>query len=207
MKKNNPGSSNKIKPIIFLSVFTIAFLMIFVLVSCGNTTNSAAASSGNTQSESSGSNVESSDGAVQEEVVKSVKGEDLTDYDTAKAGAEIKGAIPGFLCTNKDNFIPVEIKNTSDFTWRNDSKNSVRVGYHYYGQDVDVSDYDGAMRTELEKNVAPGETIKVNVLINDIKSPGNYVIQIDLVLEGKYWFSSKGIAMIESPTYFGESQN
>ncbi|MHB8279258.1 MAG: hypothetical protein ACYDIA_16635 [Candidatus Humimicrobiaceae bacterium] len=77
----------------------------------------------------------------------------------------------------------------------------------YKCQDVDVSDYDGATRTELEKNVAPGETIKVNVLINDIKSPGNYVIQIDLVLEGKYWFSSKGIAMLESPTYFGESQN
>ena len=206
MKKNNPDSSNKIKPIIFLSVFTIAFLMIFVLVSCRNTTNSAA-SNGNTQSESSGSNVESSDGAVQEEVVNSVKGEDLTDYDTAKAGAEIKGAIPGFLCTNKDNFIPVEIKNTSDFTWRNDSKNSVRVGYHYYGQDVDASDYDGTMRTELKNNVAPGETIKVDMLINDIKQPGNYVIQIDLGLEGKYWFSSKEMVMIESTTYFGECAN
>ena len=101
----------------------------------------------------------------------------------------------------------VEIKNTSDFTWRNDSANSVRVGYHYYGQDVDASDYDGTMRTELKNNVAPGETIKVEMLMNDIKQPGNYIIQIDLVLEGKYWFSSKGMEMIESPTYFGESAN
>ena len=152
-------------------------------------------------------NTVNSDGVVQEEIVGSVKGEDLTDYDTAKAGAELKGAIPGFLCTNKDNILTVEIKNTSDFTWRNDSKNSVRVGYHYYGQDVDVSDYDGTMRTELKNNVAPGETIKADMLINDIKQPGNYVIQIDLVLEGKYWFSSKEMVMIESTTYFGECAN
>lgn len=200
---NHPG---KIKIIIFISVIAISFLIIGLLVSCGG--ESSVTSSGNgAQTENQDSGTVSSDEIVQEETVDSVKGEDLTNYDTVKVGAELKGAIPSYLCTNKDNILTIEIKNTSDFTWRSDSKNSVRVGYHYYGQDVDASDYDGTMRTELKNNVAPGETIKVDMLMNDIKQPGNYVIQIDLVLEGKYWFSSKDMEMIESPTYFGECAN
>ncbi|MCX6346897.1 MAG: hypothetical protein NTZ89_03005 [Actinobacteria bacterium] len=200
---NRPG---KIKIIIFISVIAISFLIIGLMVSCGGSSK-VASGSNNTQTGNQDSGTASSDEIVQEETVDSVKGEDLTNYDTVKVGAELKGAIPSYLCTNKDNILTIEIKNTSDFTWRNDSKNSVRVGYHYYGQDVDASDYDGTMRTELKNNVAPGETIKVDMLMNDIKQPGNYVIQIDLVLEGKYWFSSKGVEMIESPTYFGESAN
>ncbi|MHB1375996.1 MAG: hypothetical protein ACYCXB_01015 [Candidatus Humimicrobiaceae bacterium] len=200
---NHPG---KIKIIIFISAIAISFLIIGLLVSCGGG-NSVTSSLNSTQTKNQDSGTVSSNENVQEETVASVKGEDLTNYDTVKVGAELKGAIPGYLSTNKDNILTIEIKNTSDFTWRNDSKNSVRVGYHYYGQDVDASDYDATTRTELKNNVAPGETIKVDMLINDIKQPGNYVIQIDLVLEGKYWFSSKGMEMIESPTYFGESTN
>ena len=206
MKKNSLNHVNRVRIFILVSVIMVSFLVIGSLVSCGGGSN--VASGGNTtQADNQDANTVNSDGVVQEETVDSVKGEDLTNYDTAKVGAELKGAIPGFLCTNKDNILTVEIKNTSDFTWRNDSANSVRVGYHYYGQDVDASDYDGTMRTELKNNVAPGETIKVEMLMNDIKQPGNYIIQIDLVLEGKYWFSSKGMEMIESPTYFGESAN
>jgi len=200
MINNSLKRLGKIRIIILISAVMVSFLIISSLVSCGGSSNNA-------QTDNQNSVTTKGDGVVQEETVNSVKGEDLTNYDTAKAGAELKGAIPGFLCTNKDNIIVVEIKNTSDFTWRNDSANSVRVGYHYYGQDVDASDYDGTMRTELKNNVAPGETIKVEMLMNDIKQPGNYIIQIDLVLEGKYWFSSKGMEMIESPTYFGESAN
>jgi len=205
MRTNNLRINKKIKLIVFLSIFTITVLLISGMISC-----TAAGSSGNTASNNSGQanqNDTNDTGNVQEETITSVKGEDLTNYDNVKVGAEIKGAIPSYLCTTKDNYITIEIKNTSDFTWRNDSKNAVRVGYHYYGQDVDASDYDGTSRTELKTNVAPGETTKVDVLINNIKQPGNYVIQIDLVLEGMYWFSSKGVAMIESPAYFGECQN
>jgi len=206
MRTDNLKINKKIKLIAFLSIFTIALLLIFGMISCTSTGSSGDTAS-NSSEQTDQNNNNNGTGDVQEETITSVKGEDLTDYDSVKVGAEMKGAIPGFLLTNKDNYITIEIKNTSDFTWRNDSVNSVRVGYHYYGQDVDASDYDSTSRTELAKNVAPGETIKVDVLINDIKQPGNYVIQIDLVLEGKYWFSSKDVTMIESPAYFGESES
>lgn len=191
----------KNKILITLFIALVSVFLIITFTSCSGKTSNSTESSGDSAQESTDNNI------VQEEIVESIPEEDLTDYDNAKVGAEIKGAIPGFLCTNKDNYITVEIKNTSDFTWRTDSRYPVKVGYHYYGQDVDSSDYDGTSRTFFEKNVEPGETVKVNVLVNDIKQPGNYVLQIDLVLEGKYWFSSKDVQMLESQTYFGECAN
>ena len=141
--------------------------------------------------------------AVEEEALPEI------DYQNATVGAEMVGSIPSFLCTNRDNYIKIQITNTSDFTWRNERPGVVRIGYHYYGQDVDYVDYDGTNRTLLQKDVEPGETISVIVLINDIINPGTYVIQIDPVLEGNeipennFWFSSKGVEMIQGPVYFG----
>ena len=68
----------------------------------------------------------------------------------------------------------------------------------------DANDYDGTSRSVFENDVEPGETAKIDVLINDITQSGNYVLQIDIVLEGKYWFSSKGVEMLESPVFFSE---
>ncbi len=198
MKQN----SKKVKSIILsflLLVFT--FSVMFTASSCFAGSDSGI--NANTAAEEDMEDAEISD-EIEEEVVEAVKSEDLTDYDNANVGAEIKGAIPGFLCTNKDNIITVEVKNTSDFTWRVDSRYPVKIAYHYYGQDVDANDYDGTSRSVFEKDVEPGETAKVDVLVNDITQPGNYVLQIDLVLEGKYWFSSKGVEMLESPVFFSE---
>ena len=116
--------------------------------------------------------------------------------------AELYGYMPSYLCTDTDNYVKVEVTNTSDFTWRARGENKVRLGYHYYGQDVDFVEYDKTARTALSEHLEPGETAVVEVLINDITNPGTYVVQIDLVLEGHWWFSSKDIPMIEARVYF-----
>ncbi|MCG2789029.1 MAG: hypothetical protein L6405_03635, partial [Actinomycetia bacterium] len=134
------------------------------------------------------------------------------DFTNAIIGAEIKGYIPSYMLTDKDNFIKIEITNTSDFVWRTDRPNLVRIGYHYYGQDVDFVDYDRTARSVLPQEVNPGETVTIDVLINDIKNEGTYVIQIDPVMEGSniaehnFWFSSKGVSMLEGTAYFGPSE-
>lgn len=139
--------------------------------------------------------------------------ESIPDLTNAKIGAEMKGAIPSYLCINKENIIKIEIKNTSDFTWRIESPNVVRLGYHYFGQDVDYVDYDRTTRTVLPHEVKPEETVTVEVRIVDITNEGTYVIQIDPVLEGNdvpdnnFWFSSKGITMLEGTVYFGTCTN
>lgn len=138
----------------------------------------------------------------EEELQELEETEEAVDYENAQFGAEIKGYIPSFLCTDSDNYIKIEITNTSDFTWRTGGQNSVRIGYHYYGQDVDYSDYDNTTRTLLSNNVEPGESAIIEVSINDITHKGNYVIQIDLVLEGICWFSAKEVPMLEGKAYF-----
>ncbi len=149
-----------------------------------------------------GTNQESSNGneenANDDTAAQETSAVEEVDFTNATIGAEIKGYIPSYMLTDKDNIIKIEITNTSDFAWRTDKPNLVRIGYHYYGQDVDFTDYDRTARSVLPQEVNPGETVTVDVLINDIKNEGTYVIQIDPVMEGSniaennFWFSSKG---------------
>ena len=127
---------------------------------------------------------------------------DTTDYGSVTVGAELYGYMPSYLCTDTDNYVKIQVTNTSDFTWIAGGENKVRIGYHYFGQDVDFVEYDKTTRSVLPGNLEPGETATVEVLINDITNPGTYVVQIDLVLEGHFWFSSKDIPMIEGRVYF-----
>ncbi len=127
---------------------------------------------------------------------------DTTDYSIVTAGAELYGYMPSYLCTDIDNYVKIEVTNSSDFTWRAHGNNKVRIGYHFYGQNVDFVEYDKTSRSPLPENLDPGQSGVVEVLINDITNPGTYVVQIDLVLEGHWWFSSKNIPMIEGKVYF-----
>ncbi len=185
---------SKTSEIKLLIISLISILFIFIFSSC--TSTSAEKIDVDTQE---GKETET----ISEEEIKELEGVvEAVDYQNAQVGAEIKGYIPSFLCTDSDNYIKIEITNTSDFTWRSSGENMVRIGYHYYGQDVDYSDYDQTARTPLPHNVEPGESVTVEVLINDITHSGTYVLQIDPVLEGYFWFSSKDVALLQGKTYF-----
>ncbi len=190
---------------LILFLFTIIltlFFFIFSVVSC-TFQSSAEETSTQADKQSAEESDESPDVITSEELEEAVAAlEEQIDYDNAVIGAELKGFIPSYLCTNKDNYIKIEVTNTSDFTWKCDGRDTVRVGYHYYGQDVEYTDYDRTARTALPCDIAPGESSEVEILINDITNEGIYVIQIDLVLEGKFWFSSKGVSMIDGVVLF-----
>ena len=182
----------RISAINLLTISTLLIFLIFTLITACTTpvTDKIGVSEEEQQQEQ------------EEEIQELEETEEAVDYENAQFGAEIKGYIPSFLCTDSDNYIKIEITNTSDFTWRSGGQNPVRIGYHYYGQDVDYSDYDNTTRTLLSNNVEPGESAAIEVLINDITHKGNYVIQIDLVLEGICWFSAKEVTMLEGIAYF-----
>jgi hypothetical protein len=183
----------KMQAINLLVIIIISFFLILTFISCSPRITDKIDV---TKEESEG---------ISEEEVEELEEEafDVVDYESAQVGAEIKGYIPSFLCTDSDNYIKIEITNTSDFTWKSSGEDTVRIGYHYYGQDVDYRDYDKTTRTLLPNNVEPGESVTIEVLINDITHKGIYVLQIDPVLEGYFWFSSKGIPMLEGRAYFG----
>jgi hypothetical protein len=123
------------------------------------------------------------------------------DYENAEIGAEITGYIPSFLCTDSDNYIKIEIKNTSDFTWRAGGEDRVRISYHYWGQDVDNSAYENN-RTSLPDDLEPGESTFVEVLINAVTEEGIYILQIDPVIEGFDYLSNREVEMLQGKVYF-----
>jgi len=92
---------------------------------------------------------------------------------------------------------------TADSVQKRKSLFEGKIGYHYWGQDVDYSEYDNPSRTSLPNNLEPGESATIEVLIIGVTNEGIYVLQIDPVLEGHFWFSSKDIPMLEGRTYFG----
>lgn len=194
----------------FIFFILIALFLIILSTSCSSILGGSATAKTDvgTNQESSNGNEENANGDTNAQEMSPVE---EVDFTNATIGAEIKGYIPSFMLTDKDNFIKIEITNTSDFAWRIDRPNLVRIGYHYYGQDVDFTDYDRTARSGLPNEVNPGDTVTIDVLINDIKNEGTYVIQIDPVMEGSniaennFWFSSKGVSMLEGPVYFGPS--
>jgi hypothetical protein len=123
------------------------------------------------------------------------------DFENAEIGAEMTGYIPSFLCTDSDNYIKIEIKNTSDFTWRADGENRVRISYHYWGQNVDNSAYENN-RTPLPDDLEPGESAFIEVLINAVTEEGIYILQIDPVIEGFDYLSNREVEMLQGKVYF-----
>ncbi|MBE3090322.1 MAG: hypothetical protein IMZ45_04710 [Actinobacteria bacterium] len=186
--------------------FILIALLIISSTSCSSVLGGVATSKTDVGSkqESSNGNEENTNGDTSVQETSPVE---EVDFTNATIGAEIEGYIPSYLLTDKDNFIKIKITNTSDFAWRTDVPNLVRIGYHYYGQDVDFTDYDRTVRSVLPQEVNPGETVTIDVLINDIKNEGTYTIQIDPVMEGNFWFSGKGVSMLEGTAYFGPSGN
>ena len=198
---------------IILAIFIAAFIVTFPMIGCKRVTVTPAATVETTAPETIALKTTTAPitAATSSETTETVQPA-VTAEKITKIGAEMTGAIPSFMCINKTNFVTVKVKNTSDFTWRTDVPNLVRFGYHFYGQDVSFTEYDNTIRTVLPHDVKPGEIAIVNVEIKDVLNKGTYVIQIDMVQEANddaannFWFSSKGVTMIEGTSYFGTCQ-
>jgi len=196
-----------------LIIFIFVMTAIFEVTGCKNDTIAPETTADTTtpQTTSLPETAAASSATVSAETEETEQPEIIAEKITL-VGAEMTGAIPSFMCINKKNLVTIEVKNTSDFTWRTEIPNLVRFGYHFYGQDVSFTEYGNTLRTVLPHDVKPGETATVNVEINDVVNKGNYVIQIDMVQEANddpannFWFSSKGVAMVEGHSYFGACQ-
>jgi hypothetical protein len=204
---------------IILAIFIVAFIVMFPMIGCKKVTVTPATTVETTAPETTAPETTAVletttapiTAATSSETTETVQPA-VTAEKITKIGAEMTGAIPSFMCINKTNIVKVTVKNTSDFTWRTDIPNLVRFGYHFYGQDVSFTEYDNTIRTVLPHDVKPGEIAIVNVEIKDVLNKGTYVIQIDMVQEANddaannFWFSSKGVTMIEGTSYFGTCQ-
>jgi hypothetical protein len=63
----------------------------------------------------------------------------------------------------------------------------IRIAYHWLGPAGEIVDYDGH-RTPLPANIRPGTESIVPVHVAPPATPGNYLLEFDLVHEGVRWF-------------------
>jgi hypothetical protein len=88
-------------------------------------------------------------------------------------------------------YVSLEVTNTGRVIWDSRGASPIYFSYHWLdasGQRVIA--YEGA-RTEWSEPVAPGTTTTIHSLVRAPRQPGTYLIEWDLVEEGRLWFSTE----------------
>ena len=103
---------------------------------------------------------------------------------------------PSRLRAGQKETIQVVVKNGSDYLWaaRGEPGGNffLNAGDIWYEADAErlVNNLDG--RTTIPHDLHPGEEAKLRLQITVPKTPGAYVLEIDMVQEGVCWFKDKG---------------
>lgn len=91
----------------------------------------------------------------------------------------------------------VTLRNVGTLVWRWGGGNPFRIGYRYYRnrRPLKLSPAQD-LRTDIPDDVAPGQTVAVQVRIALPDEPGNYTLELDLVHEGVAWFKERGATVL-----------
>jgi SAM-dependent methyltransferase len=120
--------------------------------------------------------------------------------DAAYSGAiELTAAAPGSVAVSQTIPITVQVRNTSNHTWRQPDVGPLALGNHWFdgeGRLMVVQD-DG--RSPLLQVVTPGLEWPVLLTMTAPGEPGTYVCEIDFVHEGVTWFAGKGSRPLRFP--------
>ena len=107
---------------------------------------------------------------------------------------------PAKLRAGQKETISIKVKNTSDVIWwRRGGETTDQTGNKFYiAAGNRWLDKDGKRIEETEghngipKDLKPGEETEMSLEITAPKTPGNYLLSLDMVQEGVSWFSDKG---------------
>ncbi|MGH9967889.1 MAG: hypothetical protein ACREBG_08690 [Pyrinomonadaceae bacterium] len=103
---------------------------------------------------------------------------------------------PARLQAGRKKTIRVIVRNASDYLWpahgEPNGKFFLNVGnaWLFAGTHELINNLDG--RTTIPHDVYPGEEIELPLAITAPSTPGEYVLEIDMVQEGVCWFKDKG---------------
>ena len=107
---------------------------------------------------------------------------------------------PTKLRAGQKETVVVRVKNASDvYWWARGGEPNFNEGNKFYLALGDLwLQEDGKLLTEMDgriglpKDLRPGEEIEVSLLISAPTTPGNYILEVDLVQEQVAWFHDKG---------------
>jgi SAM-dependent methyltransferase len=92
--------------------------------------------------------------------------------------------------------VSVTIRNASWRPWRSaDTAAPIFASYHWLDADGAMAIEDGR-RAPLPRQLEPGESAPMTVMVEAPPNPGRYTLAIDLVEEGVSWFSRAGAPLL-----------
>jgi 4-amino-4-deoxy-L-arabinose transferase-like glycosyltransferase len=109
---------------------------------------------------------------------------------------------PNVLPAGQQASLRVLVKNDSNVRWlareRSGGRYQVSLGNHWLDSrgNVIISD-DG--RAAVLNDLKPGEQVELNLTVNAPKTPGDYLLELDMLQEGVSWFALKGSPALRLP--------
>jgi hypothetical protein len=117
----------------------------------------------------------------------------LSDADL-RASISVVSA-PATLRTGEQSILRVRVRNEGSSVWlaqdRTGAPVQVSLGNHWLDSEGKVVINDDGRRPVIE-DVRPGQEVEVALTVNAPKSPGEYMIELDMLQEGVSWFALKG---------------
>ena len=90
----------------------------------------------------------------------------------------------------------VSLENAGSATWRSRGRDGVQASFHWLDVLGNPIVWDGP-RTPLPHDVAPGETVEVELAVTAPRPPGLYLLSFDLVEEHRFWFEEIGCTPLD----------
>lgn len=112
------------------------------------------------------------------------------------------GELPETLQPGTPYRLPITVTNTGLAPWPVSGPSPVRLSYHWLDAAGRMVVWDGA-RTDLPRDIAPGESVSLNALVVAPPQPGTYLLQWDLLQENVSWFSARGVTGPAVPVRVG----
>ena len=100
---------------------------------------------------------------------------------------------PSVLLPGGRTTVPVTVVNSGAVAWTAAGTSPVRLAAHVNDAKGNVVLWDGA-RTSFTADVAPGASVKLDLIVDAPSAPGPYRVRVDLVREGIAWFSGLGVS-------------
>ncbi|MBM3699529.1 MAG: hypothetical protein FJW68_01255 [Actinobacteria bacterium] len=90
------------------------------------------------------------------------------------------------------------VKNTGNITWQKQEPESFYLSYHWLDFETKKTvQFEGKRSRIPVETVAPGQEVEIDFKVLSPDRPGKYILQIDMVHEGKTWFSYQGVPTLE----------
>ncbi len=93
------------------------------------------------------------------------------------------------------NEVEVALQNRGMVTWTREPDNPIRLSYHWLPRDTDEMVIFEGVRTDLHREVAPGETTRLPARVLAPPEPGEYRLVWDMLKEHRFWFSMLEVEM------------